>query len=75
MNVCDICKNPSMYHTTVSTNPDGGIRWVDLCGRCYQLLYKKENQHKFLAYQETVEEVTNKPAKKTLMQRLRLRKV
>ena len=71
MKVCDICKNPSLYTTTVPTNQNGGVQQADLCGRCYELFYKKQNQHKFLAYQETVEEVTNKPVKKTWLQRLK----
>lgn len=71
MNICDICKNPSAFNTWVVIKPNGESRKVDLCGRCYNLLHEKENQHKFLAYQETVEEVTNKPAKKTWLQRLR----
>ena len=71
MNVCDICKNPSSFQTTVPTNPNGGVQQADLCAKCYNLFYKKKNMLNFVAYQQTVEEVTNKPAEKTLMQKLK----
>lgn len=61
MKVCDICKNPSAYEHYVYLNSEGYGRKADLCGRCYNLLYEKEKLHKFLAYKETVEEVTNEP--------------
>lgn len=60
MNVCDICKKPSMYQTWVITSENGATRQMDLCGRCHKLLCDKQNQHSFLAYKETVEEVTDK---------------
>lgn len=71
MKVCDICKNPSKYETYVTTSPKGGGESIDLCGRCYELLYEKENMLKFAAYQQTIEEVTGQPVKKTLAQRLK----
>ena len=71
MKVCDICKKPSLYTTTAPTNQNGGVKQVDLCGRCYELFYKKQNQHKFLAYQETVEEVTGESTRETWLQRLK----
>ena len=73
MKVCDICKNPSYYNTSLVTNPNGETKSMDLCPKCYNLFCDKENKHRFLAYQETVEERTNKPAKKTLLQRLKFK--
>lgn len=49
---------------------------MDLCGKCYSLLCDKLCKHTFFAYQEVVEEVTNKPigsVKKTWVQRLKFR--
>lgn len=79
MKVCDICKNISKYERRVTINPDLHSlgKQLDLCERCFKLLNEKENQHKFLAYKETVEEVTNgvvttnEPTKKTWSQRLK----
>lgn len=73
MKVCDICKGPSAYETYAHTKVNELGQNVDLCGRCYKLYKKKLDLHKFLAYQETIEEITNKPAKKTWAQRLKLR--
>ena len=53
------------------------MRRMDLCVRCCKLLCEKEGYHKFLAYKETIEEVTNEsattsdPTNTTLAQRLR----
>lgn len=64
MKVCDICKSPSSYNTYVITSPMGDGRKMDLCGKCYMKLQDKEYKHRYLAYQEVVEEVTgNKPNK------------
>ena len=72
MKVCDICREKqSSYTPYVTTKPDGDGKTMDMCGRCYELFYKAEKKHQFLAYQETVELVTNKPIKKTWWQRLK----
>lgn len=73
MKVCDICKNPSYYNTSMVTNPNGTSQSADLCPLCYKLFKEKEDKHRFLAYQETVEERTNKQVKKTLLQRLKFK--
>lgn len=74
MKVCDICKNPSYYNISMVTDPNNGAaQSADLCLRCYRLFKEKENKYRFLAYQETVEERTNKQVKKTLLQRLKFK--
>lgn len=62
MKVCDICKNPSSYRTYVTTSPIGDGRTMDLCGKCYKSLREKEYRHRYLAYQEVVEETTGQKA-------------
>lgn len=58
MKVCDICKSPSSYNVYVVTSQFGDGRTMDLCGKCYKKLNEKERRHRYLAYQEVVEEVT-----------------
>lgn len=75
MKVCDICREKqSSYTSYVITKPNGDGSTMDMCGRCYELFYEIEKKHKFLAYQETVEKVTNKTVKTTWLQRFKLRK-
>lgn len=59
MKICDICKtNQSSYGTTVIANKFGEIQNIDTCSKCYKLLSQKEYKYRYLAYQETINEVT-----------------
>lgn len=65
MRVCDICKkNGVRYEHYATTNEEGGGYKLELCGSCYTKLENKEQNYSYLAYKETVEEVTGNPPKK-----------
>ena len=74
MKVCDICKNPSSHRKYVTIKENGDSKELDLCGRCYRMLYDKEKEHCFLAYQEVVSEVTQQLPKQTWLERLGFKK-
>jgi hypothetical protein len=58
-----------MYQTWATTSENGKTRQMDFCGKCYKLFLDKQNQHNFLAYKETVEEVTGKTEDKTWLKK------
>ena len=64
MRICDICKtNHVIYTPYVTTNECGG-ETLELCNPCYHKLKKREQHHAYLAYKETVEEITGEAPKK-----------
>lgn len=65
MQICDICKNNGVrYERYATTDENGNGKKLELCGRCYTKLYKKEQYYDYLAYKETVEEMTGETPKK-----------
>ena len=65
MQICDICKiNGVRYNTGATVDEKGNYKRFELCGSCYNKLYKKEQYHAFLAYKETIEETTGETPKK-----------
>lgn len=65
MRICDICgKEGVSYNTSATIDEQGNTKKVELCYRCWHKLYDNENKHNYLAYKETVEEMTGKPPKK-----------
>lgn len=73
MRICDICKsNGVRYETYATTSEDGNGHKLELCGSCYTKLQQKERYHVYLAYKETVEEVTGEaPKKKSWLDRFK----
>lgn len=68
MRVCDICKSECVrYTTSVTIDSEGNHKTIELCSRCYRELYRKEAEHAYLAYVETVESITGAtlPSNKT----------
>ena len=65
MRICDICKNQGVHYETYATINEGGNDYkLELCGSCYTELQHKRRHHEYLAYKETVEEVTGEKIKK-----------
>jgi ribosome-binding protein aMBF1 (putative translation factor) len=65
MRLCDICKTNGVRYVPYATiDESGNGATLELCGSCYNKLCKKERHHAYLAYKETVEEVTGKAPKK-----------
>lgn len=66
MRICDICKtNGVRYDPYATIDENGNGKTLELCGLCYTKFRKKEQHHAYLAYKETVEEVTGEaPSKK-----------
>ena len=65
MRICDICKKNGVRYTSYATTHESGEgEKLELCGSCYDKLYKNERRHAYLSYKETVEEITGKTPKK-----------
>ena len=65
MRICDICKTRTpRYETHVTIDEQGRGQKMELCGWCYTKLEQHQNKYAFLAYKETVEEVTGNPPQK-----------
>lgn len=65
MQICDICRtNGVRYDHYATINEKGTGTSLDLCGQCYTKIRRKEQNYAYLAYKETVEEVTGNPPKK-----------
>lgn len=65
MRVCDICRSENVsYNTSVTIDEQGNTKKVELCHACWSKLYQNTNKHNYLAYKETVEEMTGKSPKK-----------
>ena len=65
MRLCDICKtNGVRYNTYATIDEKGRVEDLELCGSCYNKLHKKQDRHAFLAFKETVEEITGEAPKK-----------
>lgn len=61
MRVCDICKCESVGYSAYATvNDKGHTKHLELCGKCYRELEHRTNNHKYLAYTETIEAMTGK---------------
>ena len=61
MKVCDICKCEGVKFDTYATISDkGGVKRLELCGKCYKEFEHREHRHKYLAYTETIEAMTGK---------------
>lgn len=55
MRVCDICKSENVNYKVHATIDDkGSMKKLELCPKCYLELEKREKQHKYLAYIETI---------------------
>ena len=65
MTLCDICKKNGVRYTRwAATDELCHGEHFELCGSCYNILSKKQRHYDFLAFKETVEEVTGNPPKK-----------
>ena len=65
MRICDICKaNGIRYNKYATTDEKGNGATLELCGSCYHTLYNKQQHHDYLAYKETVEEITGESPKR-----------
>ena len=65
MQICDICKRNGVRYAPYATiDEKGNGKSLELCGSCYHKLHDKQKYHAFLAYKETVEEITGNPPKK-----------
>ena len=64
MKVCDICKTEDpRYEYKATINEKGTFRNLELCRDCYLTLFGKERNYEYLAYKETVEEMTGESPK------------
>lgn len=65
MRICDICKKNGVRYTRwADTDEHCHGENFELCGSCYNILSTKQRNYAFLAYKETVEEVTGEAPKK-----------
>ena len=65
MRICDICKTrEASYDTRAALDTDGYTKNIEICKPCYHELRKRENEHRYLAYAETVEAMTGKRPRK-----------
>lgn len=65
MRICDICKtNPASYNPTATVKSDGTVEKLELCGHCYRELRRREELHRYQAYEETVKTVTGELPRK-----------
>lgn len=65
MTICDICKKQGVHYEDYATiNEDGGTTNLELCRSCYMKFKQNKNHHGYLAYKETIEEVTGETLKK-----------
>lgn len=56
MTICDICKtNRATYNTSATISDEGDHKTLELCGPCYKELERRQEQHGYLAYVETIE--------------------
>jgi len=61
MRICDICKTrEAAYDTSVTLDDSGFTRKIETCKPCFHELSKRESEHQYLAYVETVEAMTGK---------------
>lgn len=59
MRVCDICKVKNVMYTPSAIVDDRGTwKTLELCPSCYHELQKREQEHRYLAYTETVKAIT-----------------
>ena len=65
MRICDICKTNGVRYTPyVITNEKGEGKNLELCFSCYHKFDERLKHHAYLAYKETVEEITGETPKK-----------
>lgn len=61
MTICDFCKTNGVRYTTwADTDEHCHGENFELCGSCYDILSKKQRHYAYLAFKETVEEITGK---------------
>lgn len=63
MRVCDICKTTeiygwSAYRVDAIIDTDGECKSLEVCEVCRAEFRKRERQHRYLAYTETVQAIT-----------------
>jgi ribosome-binding protein aMBF1 (putative translation factor) len=64
MRLCDICKtNGAHYEDYAIINKAGDSEKLELCKSCYRKLSSKTYYYNYLAYKETVEEITGEKPK------------
>lgn len=65
MKICDICKtNTATYNKNAVVRNDGLVKELELCGKCYRELRRREELHRHQAYDETVKTVTGELPRK-----------
>lgn len=65
MQICDICRtNGVRYEFYATINEKGTGKKLELCGHCYTKIRRKEQDYAYLAYKETIEEVTGEASPK-----------
>ncbi len=65
MRICDICGSMYVsYGTNATIDDQGNCKELELCYKCYRKLCDNKRHHAFLAYKETVEEMTGETPKK-----------
>lgn len=66
MRVCDICKtNKATHDTHAALDASGFTQKIETCRFCFCELAKRESEHQYLAYVETVEAITGKRPRKS----------
>lgn len=65
MRVCDICRNNGVgYECFATFDENGNGKKLELCDSCYHKFRQKEHHYSYLAYKETVEEITGESPKR-----------
>lgn len=65
MRICDICRNnEATYEGYGFIDENGKCKELELCYSCHEKLRIKEQHYAYLAYKETVEEITGETPKK-----------
>ena len=55
MRICDICKSNNVnYNLHATIDDEGHMKKLELCTNCYLELKKREKQHLYFAYIETI---------------------